>query len=58
MTKEQFIEIYGRKCYDDSLNIEYDINTSYNTKNCLPTTHGCNIHDENGNLKKEYIPNI
>lgn len=58
MTKEQFIEIYGQKCYDDSLTIEYDIDTSYDTKNCLPPTHGCNIYDENGNLKKEYIQNI
>lgn len=58
MTKEQFIEIHGQKCYDDSLTINYTIDTSYDAKNCLPLTQGCNIHDEKGNLKPEYIPNI
>lgn len=58
MTKEQFIEIYGQKCYEDSLTITYDIDTCYDAKNCLPPTHGCNIYDENGKVKKEYIPNI
>ena len=58
MTKEQFIEIYGQKCFNDSLTIEYDIDTSYNTKNYLPPTQGCNVYDGNGNLKPEYIPNI
>ena len=57
MTKEQFIEIYGQKCYDDAMTIGYDIDTSYD-KNYLPPTQGCNIYDQNGNLKPEYIPNI
>lgn len=57
MTKKQFIEIYGEKCYEDSLTVMYDIDTSYDIKNFLPPTQGCNIYDENGNLKPEYIPN-
>lgn len=56
MTKEQFIEIYGQKCYDDSLTITYNIDTSYDTKNYLPPTHGCNIYNEDGTLKDEYLP--
>lgn len=58
MTKEEFIERYGRNCYLDSLTITYNIDMSYDAKNYLPPTHGCNIYDENGNLKPEYIPNI
>lgn len=58
MTKKQFIEIYGEKCYEDSLTVMYDNDASYDMKNYLPPTQGCNIYDENGNLKPEYIPNI
>lgn len=58
MTKEEFIERYGQNCYLDSLTITYNIDTSYDAKNYLPPTQGCNIYDENGNLKPEYIPNI
>lgn len=58
MTEEQFIEIYGQKCYDDSLTIAYNIDTSYDAKNYLPPSQGCNIYDDDGKLKPGYIPNV
>lgn len=55
MTKEQFIEKYGEQCYNDSLNIQYCEPSCYDVKP-LPPTHGCNIYNEDGTLKDEYLP--
>lgn len=55
MTKEQFIEKYGEQCYNDSLTIQYCEPSWYDVKP-LPPTHGCNIYNEDGTFKDEYLP--